>query len=293
MRQYPLLACVGLLIFVGGVFLGRLSLAPGEGQPAPGPVGGVPPDVTATATLRDTTQMLSLPVQGFQGASCVLSGDWKANVDFWVSCDGAQTWQRAMVYWEHVDGRVVDSVGAGQNGTYRWVDLGGVSHVGVRLGTYDSGGVRVLLRTTAAQANGSMAVARDGVMGPQTPIMHVVGGPDAGGQVVHAVRVTDGPVGPSAYGLNVRTIPYSYRHISGNATTTVKSGPGILHAVTVNSAGSDWAITVYDGPADTGTVLATITPVAGSTLTYDLGFASGCTLVTSGTKAGDITVSYH
>jgi hypothetical protein len=284
MRQYLLLAGVALLVFVVGVFLGRLSLAPGD---------GVRPDVTADATLSDTTQMHSLPVYGFQGASCVLSGDWKANVDFFVSCDGAQTWQRAMVYWEQQDGRVVDSVGAGQNGTYRWVDLGGVSHVGVRLGTYDSGSVHVLLRTTAAQANGSMAVARDGVMGPQTPIMHVVGGPDAGGQVVHAVRVTDSPVGASAYGLNVRPVPYSYRHISGNATTTVKTGPGILHALTINSAGSDWAITVYDGPAGTGTVLATITPVTGSTLTYDVAFATGCTVVTSGTKAGDVTVSYH
>jgi hypothetical protein len=237
--------------------------------------------------------MLSLPVQGFQGASCVLTGTWKANVDFWVSCDGTKSWERAMVYWEKQEGRVVDSVGAGTNGTYRWLDLGGVTHVGVQLGTYTSGSVQVLLRTTAAPASTPMTVARDGVMGPQTPIMQVVGGPDAGGQVAHAVRVTGGPVGPSAYGLNVRPVPYSYRHINSNATMTVKSGAGILHAVTINGAGTGWTITVYDNTTGSGAVLAVITPAAGSTLIYDVHFGTGCTLVTTGTAAGDITVGFQ
>jgi len=198
-----------------------------------------------------------------------------------------------MVYWEKQEGRVVDSAGAGSNGTYRWLDLGGVSHVGVQLGTYTSGSVQVLLRTTAAPATTPMTVARDGLMGPQTPVMEVVGGPDTAGQVVHAVRVTDGPVRPTAYGLNTRPVPYHYRHISGNATTTIKSGAGILHAVTVNGAGSGWTITVYDNTAGTGEAVAVITPAAGSTLVYDVHFGTGCTLVTAGKTAGDITVSYE
>jgi hypothetical protein len=290
MRKYLPFAGVCLLVLGAGALLGRLSPPPVEAEPS---ARTGPADATATANLMDTTQMVSLPVQGYQGASCVLTGTWKANVDFWVSCDGAKSWQRAMVYWEKQEGRVVDSAGAGSNGTYRFLDLGGVSHVGVQLGTYTSGSVQVLLRTTAVPATTPLTAAREGVMGPQTPILEVVGGPDTGGQVVHAVRVTDGPVGPSAYGLNVRGVPNSYRHISANGTTTVKTGAGILHAVTVNGAGTGWTVTVYDNTAGSGAVLAVITPAAGSTLVYDVRFATGCTLVTAGTTAGDITVSYQ
>jgi hypothetical protein len=294
MREYLFRVGPFLLVLGAGVLLGRLSLAPALAQQKRGNVPSGPPDATATASLTNMTQMLSLPVQGFHGASCVLAGTWKANVDFWVSCDSAQTWQRAMVYWEQQDGRIVDSAGAGTNGAFRWLDLGGVTHVGVQLGTYASGSVRVLLRTTAIpSANTPMTVARDGVMGPQTPIMHVVGGPDAGGQIAHAVRVTDRPVGTSAYGLNVRPVPYCYHQVNRNATTTIKSGAGILHAVAINGAGSRWTITVYDNTAGDGTVLATITPAAGTTLIYDVQFATGCTLVTSGAVAGDVTVSYQ
>ncbi|HEV3262148.1 MAG TPA: hypothetical protein VG013_35175 [Gemmataceae bacterium] len=293
MRKSVPVAGLCLLVLAAGVLLGWLSRAPAEARPNSSTASVGPPDVTATASLKDTTRMFSLPVQGFQGASCVLNGTWKANVDFWISCDGGRTWQRAMVYWEQLAGRIVDSAGAGDNGTYRWVDLGGATHVGVQLGTYASGTVQVLLRTTAAQANTSMTVARDGVMGPQVPIMHIVGGTDAGGQIAHAVRVTNGPVDTSTYGLNVRLVPYSYRHINRNATTTVESGAGILHAVTINGAGAGWTITVYDNTSGSGTVLATIRPVAGSTLIYDLRFRTGCTLVTSGARAGDITVTYQ
>ena len=88
-------------------------------------------------------------------------------------------------------------------------------------------------------------------------------------------------------------MPNSYRHINGNATTTVKSGAGILHAVTINGAGSGWTITVYDNTTGSGPVLASITPAAGSTLVYNVQFGTGCTLVTAGSAAGDITVSYQ
>ena len=293
MRKYLVVTGLFLLVLVGGAFLGRLFQTTAEAQRSDGNVAGGPADATTTGSLNDTSKILSLPVQGFHGASCVLSGDWKANVDFWISCDAARTWQRAMVYWEQQDGRIVDSVGAGTNGAYRWVDLGGVSHIGVQLGTYDSGSVQVLLRTTATQASTPMTVARDGVMGPQTPIMHIVGGPDAGGQIAHAVRVTDRPVGTSAYGLNVRRVPFSYHHIDSSGATTVARGAGILHAITINGAGSSWIITVYDNTSGSGTVIATITPVAGATMIYGLFFGAGCTLVTAGAEPGDVTVTYH
>ena len=293
MRKYLPLSGLLLLVLLAGGLLGLMARAPVKALQTEPKVRADSPHATAAGKLSDTKKMLSLPVRGYRGASCVLSGTWKANVDFWVSCDEEQTWQRAMVYWEQKDGRTVDSAGSLQNGTYRWLDLGGVTHVGVQLGTYESGSVEVLLRTTAVPATTPMTVARDGVMGPQTPIMLIVGGPDTGGQVAHAVRVTTAPVAPSDYGLNVRLVPNNYHHINSNDTTTIKKGPGVLHAVSINSAGSGWTIAVYDSTGAGGAVLAVIKPTAAGTLLYDVPFATGCTLETSGAVAGDITISYQ
>ncbi len=88
---------------------------------------------------------------------------------------------------------------------------------------------------------------------------------------------------------------YSYSNITTNTTTTVKSGAGILKRITVNVIGSGDALaTVYDNTAGSGTKIATIS--AGTTsvnLEFDARFATGLTIVTSGTTPGNITVIYE
>jgi hypothetical protein len=80
-------------------------------------------------------------------------------------------------------------------------------------------------------------------------------------------------------------------HISTATTTTVKSGAGFLHAITVNTTAAG-SITIYDNTTATGTVLAVIkASVLEGTFVYNVGFATGLTIVTAG--ASDITVSYR
>lgn len=86
---------------------------------------------------------------------------------------------------------------------------------------------------------------------------------------------------------------YSFSNISTNTTTTVKSGAGTLHSIVINTLGTADTITVYDNTAGSGTKIATINAaLSQSTLIYDVAFATGLTLVTAGTTAPDITVTY-
>lgn len=90
------------------------------------------------------------------------------------------------------------------------------------------------------------------------------------------------------------TVQNSYSHISTAATTVVKSGAGTLCRVTVNSLGTvASSTTIYDNTAGSGTVIAVINTLALSgPFDYDIQFSTGLTLVTTGTAAPDITVSY-
>lgn len=85
---------------------------------------------------------------------------------------------------------------------------------------------------------------------------------------------------------------YSYVNIAANGTTVVKSGLGILHAITVNSTGTLNTATVYDNTAGSGSTIATIGTVSQGTIPYDIAFHNGLTVVLAGGVAADVTVSY-
>jgi hypothetical protein len=80
--------------------------------------------------------------------------------------------------------------------------------------------------------------------------------------------------------------------ISTATTTTVATGTGTLHTITV-LGGTLGAITVYDNTAGSGaTICPAFTPAAGAmeTLTFDVGFKTGLTIVTA--AATVLQVSY-
>jgi hypothetical protein len=83
----------------------------------------------------------------------------------------------------------------------------------------------------------------------------------------------------------------SYHNLTGNATTTVKSGSGVLDRIVVNTAGTSSTVTVYDNTAGSGTKIATASGNAQVVLSYGVHFATGLTIVTTGSP--DITVSYR
>lgn len=89
-------------------------------------------------------------------------------------------------------------------------------------------------------------------------------------------------------------VGYSYTPITGQATTVIRSTPGILHTITFNKPTATGVVTIYDNTAASGTKIGTITIPASPmpvTLTYDAHFTIGLTIVT-GTADSDITVTY-
>lgn len=131
---------------------------------------------------------------------------------------------------------------------------------------------------------------------------------DTTGQPIDVSAATPLPVTAAVSGGTVNigntpnTVPilaqapgFSFQNITTATTTTVKSGAGVLHGVTVNTKGTIAStITIYNNTAGSGTKIGTIDSLnlAGQFL-FDVAFTTGLTLVTTGTVAPDITVSYR
>lgn len=98
------------------------------------------------------------------------------------------------------------------------------------------------------------------------------------------VKLTDANSGLAA------PLTGSYLNMAAGATTTAKSGAGVLFAVIVNNPGTTITLTLYDNTAGSGTKIATIALVAGMNLQYGLNFGTGLTAVLSGTA--DVTIVY-
>lgn len=87
----------------------------------------------------------------------------------------------------------------------------------------------------------------------------------------------------------------NYTNITTQATTTIKTGSGVLGTLTINTPVANAVITIYDNTAGSGTKIGTITLPAALvsdgpiSLSLDLLFLTGLTLVTSGAPM-DITV---
>jgi hypothetical protein len=79
-------------------------------------------------------------------------------------------------------------------------------------------------------------------------------------------------------------------YISTATTTTVKSGTGRLHTITIGETAAG-AITIYDNTAASGTIIAVLkASIVEQTLIFDVKFTTGLTIVTAG--ASKLTVSY-
>lgn len=98
-----------------------------------------------------------------------------------------------------------------------------------------------------------------------------------------------------------------FRNLTGNATTTVKSGSGTLSGVLINNNTTGGTITIYDNTAASGTLIGTFTvgspsggllsssgqPSPFSTGPLGLEFATGLTIVTAGSASNNVTILYR
>jgi hypothetical protein len=91
----------------------------------------------------------------------------------------------------------------------------------------------------------------------------------------------------------IQTDGYTPANIAGAASTLVKSGAGLVHAVTINTGGSGSStVKLYDGTDAFGTLFATIdSKTPATSLEYHANFTVGLFVATVG--APDITVLYR
>lgn len=92
---------------------------------------------------------------------------------------------------------------------------------------------------------------------------------------------------------NGSTGTWSYANITTQATTLLKTGPGILHSVTFNKPVATGTCELDDALTHTG-AFATITTPTGAlpvTLIYDVEFLTGLS-ITTGTASQDITIAF-
>lgn len=96
--------------------------------------------------------------------------------------------------------------------------------------------------------------------------------------------------------LNVEPV-YSYARMTTAATLLVKTGAGTLHSITVNTAVATGTIEFDDALTNTTPIIGKITyPAAllstgATTSIYDVSFATGLSITTTGTM--DITIAYR
>jgi hypothetical protein len=84
---------------------------------------------------------------------------------------------------------------------------------------------------------------------------------------------------------------FSNAYISTATTTTVKSGAGFLHTLTIGETAAG-AITLYDNITNSGTIIQVFkASIAEQTFLFDVTFATGLTIVTAG--ASKISVAYR
>lgn len=102
----------------------------------------------------------------------------------------------------------------------------------------------------------------------------------------------------NAVGVVVVENRYVFFNIAAAGTQVLKSGPGLLHRIVINTFTASQVITIYDSLSGAGTKIGTITfpasllnngPVS---VEFNCTFATGLTFVTA-TGTPDITVVYR
>lgn len=88
---------------------------------------------------------------------------------------------------------------------------------------------------------------------------------------------------------------YAKSNLAANATTQIRTGAGVLHAVCINTKGAaSNTVTIYDNTASSGTTIGIIdSTVLLGCFTYDAAFGTGLRVVIGTGTAPDITFTYR
>jgi X-X-X-Leu-X-X-Gly heptad repeat protein len=79
-----------------------------------------------------------------------------------------------------------------------------------------------------------------------------------------------------------------------SGTTLLVTGTGVLDRVIVNQAGAGDKLVLVDGTNGSGTVIGTLTAATGPFVAqYNARYTTGLTIISTGTNASDVTISYR
>lgn len=84
-------------------------------------------------------------------------------------------------------------------------------------------------------------------------------------------------------------------NITTSTTTQVKTGPGILGGLSINTGQAGASVTIFDNTSASGTKLGTFSAAAQGGPTFPLAgmsFKIGLCVVTAGATPADVTVSW-
>lgn len=97
---------------------------------------------------------------------------------------------------------------------------------------------------------------------------------------------------PDTTGVSSNT--YEYAHINTLTSTVIRNGSGQIHTLVVNNIGSAMTVTIFDNTSCAGGAIAILSaPTVQQTFTYDATFITGLCVLTAGTTAGDLTVTFR
>lgn len=259
-------------------------------------------DVSATGSLTALNSTVSMSGQGLGVIQLNITGTWVGTISFEGSVDGS-----TFVALEGFNRGNTYSNNTSTTGNTNYTIMpAGFSTVRVRMSAYTSG-------TAVIAMNGSSKIMFTMPFSPSATNVNVravgnasSGAADSQGPVKIGGKfnttlptLTDGNRGDAQVDVNGRLIITdvgSFSHISTATTTTVKSGAGILKSVCYNTKNANGdTMTMYDNTAGSGTVIGVFTSSGqsnvGACASYNLKFATGLTMVTTGTS--DYTVVYQ
>lgn len=237
----------------------------------PLPVNGTQSETTGlTAGSLNADLVPSTAVGNNRSFSLQILGTWVGTLTFQVSDDNL-----TFTSLSADDPSATGSVTGVSTTTNRIItgDFGGAKYFRVRMTAYTSGTATGLIEFSTDTRSPRQVIASSVQAGTWTV------------QPGNTANTTPWLVQSSFTPVRIATA----------ATTTVKSGAGILHTISINTLGTvASSITVYDNTTATGTPFAVINALANERfILFDATFTVGLTIVTTGTVAPDITVTYR
>lgn len=244
-------------------------------------------DKSGTGTISALNGAVTITTNGAGSAQVNVSGTWAATMiiegvvgSTWITISGDVDSTDTVINTFTVNSLVT-------------INCGGFPQIRIRASAYTSGTATVdwnvgsgIALVQVFNGNGSRLIT-DG-SGVTQPVSGTVAATQSGSWIVSEIT-------------------NSFSNLTGNGTTTVKSGSGVLHTVMINNNTTGGTITIYDNTAGSGTKIATMTvgsPSGGllstsgqpgpfSSSNIDIAFSTGLTVVRAGSASNDITVIYR